>query len=157
MQKRSSTGPVLLFVSIAGLLLAIVLGCRIEGIVLMPDLVIEIDGSPYASGDTVSFGTLPRSSSTDVTVNVRNDGEGLLEIGAVEPVGHSGHPGTGHEAQITVEVPFEVVDPGDTRSFVMSILPTTAVATENYAALRIPSNDVDEGDYRVNIEFVTGS
>jgi hypothetical protein len=122
-----------------------------------PKMSVVVDGNSVSGGSVVDLGDVSAASGGSMTVEVTNDGDDQLLVSSIEASDHPDHPGNNHKDQLSISGSFDAVDPGDTQTFLVSISPSTPVTTQNYAALRIATNDLDEGDFRLSVEFVTVS
>ena len=109
----------------------------------VPDINVDIGGSYYASGSTLSTGSVVLSSSSAVyTFTVRNDGAANLNL--------TGSPlvltGGANPADFIVTQPsLSSIGAGGSDTFTVVFTPT-AVGTRS-ATLTIPSDDPDVGSY----------
>jgi hypothetical protein len=114
-----------------------------------PEIVVE--GQPsnlnVSDGGSRSFGTAVTGSTTSVTFTVKNIGYNDLTLNGTPKVAVSGTHGS--MFSITAQPTSPITAPTGTTTFTVQFLPTSGGVKT--AALSIPSNDVDESPFDINL------
>jgi RHS repeat-associated protein len=116
-------------------------GLRLSALPPLPEIDIKHDEVAIPSGGE-AYLTAPVGQSFDETLTIRNLGDANLSLGSVTITGDD-------EDNFDVFQPSSPILPGGSTSLIIRFHPRSA--GHKVALLHIPSNDVDEASYEINL------
>lgn len=104
-----------------------------------PEINVKYSGTSYASGDTISFGSVNTGSESDYTITIENTGTGVLTVAA----------GVGAGDWFLKTSPAESVAAGGSTTLKVTFRPTAGGTLTGL--LTITNTDLDENPYTITL------